>query len=225
MIGGGLRPVASARSSPPAPCCSPGCARTDAVRRSPFAARGAAAGARDRAVNGADGHAAEGQPVRRDARHASAFGGAGVIYSHSSPIVDDKPGFERSAQDLLAGCRSRSWMLVVALRRRRRRAGQDASTGARCTRSAATTRRRGWPACAWTALRAITYVACGACAALGGAIIASRLRSARPTSARPSRWTRSRSWSSAGPRCFGGEGAVWRTAVGLLILAMINNLF
>jgi ribose transport system permease protein len=75
-------------------------------------------------------------------------------------------------------------------------------------------------------LRASTFVLVGACAALAGILIASRIGVGQPD------MTRGTLALDAiaivvigGTSLFGGEGSVWRTAVGLLILAVLSNLF
>lgn len=75
-------------------------------------------------------------------------------------------------------------------------------------------------------LRASTFVLAGACAALAGMLIASRIGVGQPDMTRGTLALDSIAIVViGGTSLFGGEGAVWRTAVGLLILAVLSNLF
>jgi ribose transport system permease protein len=75
------------------------------------------------------------------------------------------------------------------------------------------------------ALRASTYVIVAACAALAGMIIASRLSVGQADIGRTVALDAIAVVVIGGTSLFGGEGAMWRTAVGLLILAVLTNLF
>jgi ribose transport system permease protein len=74
-------------------------------------------------------------------------------------------------------------------------------------------------------IRAITFVVCGIAAAFAGAMLASTLSTGQtgqiPTIALDS----IAAVVIGGTSLYGGEGAMWRTAVGLLILATMSSLF
>lgn len=74
-------------------------------------------------------------------------------------------------------------------------------------------------------IRFSTYVLTGFCAALAGMIIASRTGVGSATVGASITLDAIAMVIIGGTSLLGGEGAMWRTAVGLLILATINNLF
>jgi len=74
-------------------------------------------------------------------------------------------------------------------------------------------------------IRFSTYMLTGVCAALAGMIISSRTGVGSPTVGASITLDAIAMVIIGGTSLLGGEGAMWRTAVGLLILATINNLF
>jgi len=74
-------------------------------------------------------------------------------------------------------------------------------------------------------VRFSTYVLTGVCAALAGMIIASRTGVGTATVGASITLDAIAMVIIGGTSLLGGEGAMWRTAVGLLILATLNNLF
>jgi len=74
-------------------------------------------------------------------------------------------------------------------------------------------------------IRLLTYVATGLCAALAGMITASRTGLGQADSGQSITLDAIAIVIIGGTSLLGGEGAIWRTVVGLAILATINNLF
>lgn len=74
-------------------------------------------------------------------------------------------------------------------------------------------------------LKASTFVIIGVLATFAGAMLASRVGIGQATFGAEIPLDAIAVVIIGGTSLFGGEGAVWRTAVGLLILAIINNLF
>lgn len=72
---------------------------------------------------------------------------------------------------------------------------------------------------------ALTFVMIGALAALAGAVLASQIGVAQPNYGAAMPLDAIAAVVIGGTALTGGEGAVWRTVVGVLILAVINNLF
>jgi ribose transport system permease protein len=72
-------------------------------------------------------------------------------------------------------------------------------------------------------LRAATYVIVGTAAALGGAMLASRIGVGQADVGSAVTLQAIAIVVIGGTSLFGGEGAVWRTAAGLLILAIITS--
>jgi ribose transport system permease protein len=75
------------------------------------------------------------------------------------------------------------------------------------------------------AVRASTYVLTGVCAALAGVIIASRLGSGQADVGTNIELDVITVVVVGGTALAGGEGAIWRTAVGIGILAVLSNSF
>ena len=74
-------------------------------------------------------------------------------------------------------------------------------------------------------ISASTFVIIGGLAALGGAFTASQLGTAQPNFVGTITLDAIAVVIIGGTSLIGGEGAMWRTAVGLAILAIVNNLF
>ncbi|MEP7457297.1 ABC transporter permease [Phyllobacterium sp. SB3] len=73
-------------------------------------------------------------------------------------------------------------------------------------------------------LRTSTYVICGACASLGGMIIASRLSVGQADIGSSMALDSIAVVVIGGTSLMGGEGSVWGSAIGLLIVAVLTNL-
>lgn len=154
---------------------------------------------------------------------ASVFGGSAFLYSRSAPVLNYEPGFDWLGQGEFAGLPASVWLAVLLY-------------------------ALGGMGLAWTVygrslyaiggsyeaarlsglrvdlLRASTYVLVGGCAAIGGCIIASRLSVGQADVGANIALQAIAAVVIGGTSLFGGEGAVWRTAVGLLIIAVITNL-
>ena len=105
-------------------------------------------------------------------------------------------------------------------------AALHASSAGSSTRSAATRRPRGSRACACTSTRAITF-------AISGGLAAASPACSWPAAPRPGQagsgdgieFTAIAAVVIGGNSIFGGEGAIWRTLVGVFLLALIGNGF
>jgi ribose transport system permease protein len=75
------------------------------------------------------------------------------------------------------------------------------------------------------AVRIGTFVLSGAAAGLGGVLVASRVLSAQASSGTDIAFTVLAGIVVGGTSIAGGEGAVWRTVVGVLFIALIGNGF
>jgi ribose transport system permease protein len=75
------------------------------------------------------------------------------------------------------------------------------------------------------AIRLATFVISGGAAGLGGVLVASRTLSAQATSGQELAFTVLAGIVVGGTSIAGGEGAVWRTVVGVLFIALIGNGF
>jgi ribose transport system permease protein len=155
---------------------------------------------------------------------ASTFGGAAFLYSKSAPVVVDKPAFQTLGTESWLGIPIAVWILVaifviggIALSRTIYGhmvfavGGNDEAARLSGLRV--------------DLVRASTYVISGACAVVGGIILSSRLGVGQADMSGTVALDAIAVVVIGGTSLLGGEGAMWRTAVGLLILATLNNLF
>jgi ribose transport system permease protein len=150
------------------------------------------------------------------------FGGAAFLYSHSAPVIVAKPGFQTLGQGSIAGLRTSIWIgaaifvaggIVLA----RSVYGQSLYAIGGNNEAARLAGLR------VDLLRASTYIIVGGIAALGGAILASRIGVGQADLGSNITLEVIAMVVIGGTSLFGGEGAVWRTFIGLLILAVISN--
>jgi ribose transport system permease protein len=74
-------------------------------------------------------------------------------------------------------------------------------------------------------VRIMAFTLSGAAAALGGVIDTSRVLSAQSSSGTSLTFTVLAGIVVGGTSILGGEGAIWRTAVGVLFIALVGNGF
>jgi ribose transport system permease protein len=153
---------------------------------------------------------------------SSVFSGLAFLHSHSAPVLNDDPGFGWLGQSDLAGLPVCVWLAVVVFV-----AGGVTLSRTVYGRSlyavggnSEASRLAGLRV---DLLRASTYVAVGGCAALGGCIAASRLSVGQADIGASISLEAIAAVVIGGTSLLGGEGAVWRTAVGLLVIAFITN--
>jgi ribose transport system permease protein len=150
------------------------------------------------------------------------FGGAAFLYSHSAPVIVTKPGFQTLGQGSVAGLRTSIWIgaaifLAGGVVLARSVYGQSLYAIGGNNEAARLAGLR------VNRLRGSTYVIVGAIAALGGAILASRIGVGQADLGSNITLEVIAMVVIGGTSLFGGEGAVWRTFIGLLILAVISN--
>lgn len=153
----------------------------------------------------------------------SAFSGLALLYSNSSPFVVSDKAFTVIGRGAFLGIPISIWILVAVLiigefvlrktvygRSLYAIGGNDEAA-----------RLAGLPT---AFLRTSTYVVCGVCAALGGMIIASRLSIGQADIGSSMALDSIAVVVIGGTSLMGGEGSVWRSAIGLLIVAVLTNL-
>jgi ribose transport system permease protein len=139
-------------------------------------------------------------------------------------LVDlfNDPGFGQLAQTDIVGVHSGTWIMIIAV----------AALGLFLARSTigryvyATGGNQDAARIAGVRVnlvRVITFTLSGGAAALGGTIDASRVLSAQATDESSLTFTVLAGIVVGGTSILGGEGAVWRTAVGVLFIALIGN--
>jgi ribose transport system permease protein len=153
----------------------------------------------------------------------SAFSGLALIYSQSQPIIVTNEAFTVLGRGFYFGLPISIWILLTFLvggqvvlsntvygRQLYAIGGNDEASRLAGLRT--------------QFLRGSTYVICSVCAVIAGMIIASRLALGQadigPTMALDSIAV----VVIGGTSLLGGEGAIWQTAVGLLIVAALKNI-
>lgn len=153
---------------------------------------------------------------------ASVYSGAAYLLSDSQPIVVDKPGFLKLGQGDLAGVPTAVWILLVAFV-----VGGLVLSGTvygHCVYAVGGNKEAARLAGIRVDLvQVVSYVAVGVMAALAGILLSSRLGVGQADVGSDMTLDVITIVVIGGTSLFGGEGAVWRTAVGLLLLGVIVN--
>ena len=155
---------------------------------------------------------------------ASIFSGAAFLYSHSAPIIVDQPNFMTLGAGRWFGIPISLYLLIAVY-------AFGSLILSKTVYGRSLYAVGGNPEAARLAglrvdrLKISTYALVGALSALGGMIIASRLGIGQPDIAGTMSLDAIAIVIIGGTSLFGGEGAVWRTAVGLLLLAVLTNIF
>lgn len=152
------------------------------------------------------------------------FGGAAYILSNNAPQLSNDPNFQNLGTQSWSGWPIASWILIAALV-----AGGFALARTVYGRSiyaiggnSEAARLAGLRV---DLLRGSTYVLSAACAGLAGLILSSRLGLGQADMGGTMSLDAIAIVVVGGTSLLGGEGKMWRTAVGLLILATLTNLF
>jgi ribose transport system permease protein len=155
---------------------------------------------------------------------ASLFGGAVYMFSNSAPIIAEKSNFQSFGTNDFAGLPIVVWALagavvvggVVLARSVYGRSIYSVGGNEEAARLAGIR---------IDLVRASTYVLTGGCAALAGMMFASRTGVGQADVGVNITLDAIAIVIIGGTSLLGGEGAMWRTVVGLLMLGTINNLF
>jgi ribose transport system permease protein len=154
---------------------------------------------------------------------ASLFGGGALLYSHQAPIASTNSAFTKFGSDSIAGLPIIVWVLAIGFllfgfilaRTIYGRWVYAVGGGTEASRLA------GLPV---DLIRGSTYLLTGLGAAIGGMMIASRTGVGQGELDPGITLDSIAIVIIGGTSLLGGEGAMWRTLVGLLILGTINNL-
>jgi ribose transport system permease protein len=154
----------------------------------------------------------------------SIFGGLAYIYSNSAPQTPSNSAFQTLGTDSWLGCPMSIWLLVATLL-----IGGFALVKSVYGRSiyaiggnSEAARLSGMPV---DLLRGSTYVISAACSGLAGMILASRLGVGQADMGGTVALDSIAIVVIGGTSLMGGEGAIWRTGIGLLIIATLTNVF
>ncbi len=153
---------------------------------------------------------------------ASVFGGGAYIYSHSTPIVVSTEGFQDLGLATTFGIYNATWLflaifIVGAFVLSRTVYGKSLYAiggNAEAARLAGIRVEM---------LKTITYVVVGLCSSIGGLIIASRVGVGQADLGSSIALDAIAVVVIGGTSLFGGEGSMWRTGIGILIIACITN--
>jgi ribose transport system permease protein len=152
----------------------------------------------------------------------SVFGGAVYLGSNSTPVTANKESFLALGNNSILGVAAPIVVLVVAL-------VLAGIVLARTVYGRSIYAIGGNDEAARLAglrvdlIRGSTYVVSGVCAVIGGMILASRLGVGQGDLSGTVALDSIAIVVLGGTSLLGGEGAMWRTAVGLLVLATLNN--
>lgn len=154
----------------------------------------------------------------------SIIGGLAFLVSHSESISVDRPSFMTLGNGSWWSVPISIWLLVAVmvvagLVLSRMVFGSSVYAVGGNTEAA---RLAGIPV---GRVRVVTYVISGVMAALAGLVLVSRLATAQADMSGTVALDAIAIVVIGGTSLLGGEGAIWRTAVGLLVLAVLNNLF
>ncbi len=154
----------------------------------------------------------------------SAFGGLAYVYSKSAPITSNDPAFQTLGTGALVGVPNSIWVMVAIIVvggfvLAKSVYGQSIYAIGGNNDAA---RLSGLPV---NLLRASTYILTGVCAGIGGMIIASRLGVGQADMGTSVPLDTIAVVVIGGTSLLGGEGAMWRTVIGLLVLAVLANIF
>jgi ribose transport system permease protein len=155
---------------------------------------------------------------------ASLFGGGVLLFANSQPIQATKNSFQTFGSNDLAGVPIVVWVLaaaaiVCAVLLARTVYGRSVYAIGGNSEAARLAGIR------VDSIRASTYVLTGLCAGVAGMMLASRTGVGQPDVGTNVTLDSIAIVIIGGTSLLGGEGAIWRTVVGLLILGTINNLF
>jgi ribose transport system permease protein len=154
----------------------------------------------------------------------SAFGGAAYIYSKAAPITPNASAFQILGTESWAGWPISVWLMVAVFviggfALAKTVYGQSIYAIGGNNEAARLSGLR------VDLLRGSTYVATAICAGIGGMIIASRLGVGQADMGSSIALDSIAIVVIGGTSLLGGEGAMWRTAIGLLIIATLTNIF
>jgi ribose transport system permease protein len=154
----------------------------------------------------------------------SAFGGLAYIYSNSAPITPTSSTYQTLGSGQWIGCPISVWLMLAAFAAgwfvlAKTVYGQSIYAIGGNNEAARLSGLR------VDLLRGSAYVLTALCAGLGGMILASRLAVGQADMGGTIALDSIAIVVVGGTSLLGGEGAMWRTAIGLLLIATLTNIF
>jgi ribose transport system permease protein len=155
---------------------------------------------------------------------ASLFSGATYLYSHSAPVLSDAPGFTTLGTGKWGGIWITVWLLIAfivvfGLILARTPYGRSVYAVGGNLEAARLAGMR------TTLIRISTFAITSMCAAVGGMIVASQTGVGQANIGPTVTLDSIAIVIIGGTSLFGGEGAMWRTVVGILMWGTIANVF
>ena len=154
----------------------------------------------------------------------SIFAGATYLYSHSAPVLVDRPDFTVLGAGKWFGVPI-SLLLLIVFYAIGWLVLSKTVYGRSLYAVGGNPELHALPACGLIFSKTSTYALVGILAVFGGMIIASRLSIGQADIAGTMSLDAIAIVIIGGTSLFGGSGAVWRTAIGLLLLAVLTNIF
>lgn len=153
----------------------------------------------------------------------SIFSGLALVYSNSSPFIVASTDFAYLGRGDFLSVPISVWLLLVFFA-----AGQLVLSktvyGRQLYAIGGSDEASRLAGLRTNILRTSTYALCGACAAIGGMLIASRIGIGQADIGATIALDAIAVVVIGGTSLLGGEGSIWRTALGLLIVAVLTNL-
>ncbi|WP_120634585.1 ABC transporter permease [Ruegeria sp. EL01] len=153
----------------------------------------------------------------------SVFTGAALIYSNSQPYMTSSASFTLLGRGSLAGLPYSIWILAAFML-----AGQLILSlsvyGRQIYAVGGNTEAARLAGLRVAVVRGSTYAICSGCAAVAGMIMASRLDLGQADMGRNMALDSIAVVVIGGTSLSGGRGAVWQTAIGLMLVAVLTNL-
>jgi len=154
----------------------------------------------------------------------SAFSGLAYIYSNSAPITPTSPDYQALGTNSFIGWPIAVWLMLAVFA-----IGWFALAKTVYGRSiyaiGGNNEAARLSGLRVNVLRGSTYVLTGICSGLGGMILASRLAVGQADLGGTIALDAIAIVVIGGTSLLGGEGTMWRTAIGLLIIATLTNIF
>lgn len=150
--------------------------------------------------------------------------GAVTIYTHSSPVISNSTSFQTMGTREVGGVTVADWIVLAAFV-----VGgivlAYTTYGLRIYAIGGNKEASRLAGMRVNSVQISAYVVCGACAAVAGVFLAAQSGSGQSDIGGSYTLTAFSIVVIGGTSLFGGEGAVWRTLVGLLIIGCLGNLF
>ena len=153
------------------------------------------------------------------------FRGIAILVTGGLIVTVTDEAFSILGTETFLGAKYTVWVFALVFVADLVPPGDGRRSAATSTPSAATPERRGSPGIQVAQVRTIAFIISGLCAGIAGVLAASRTSSAQPDLGMDLALQAIAASVVGGTSIMGGQGAIWRAVLGVLILAMIGNGF